>query len=85
MVVVKQFHLLFNFKKHLNMVNKTIKLVGKEVEEPDRKRQRSGMDTDNSKPKRRCTLTRNSIPAQNIKEDLSTVESPAFNTNIEVA
>jgi len=52
------------FRKHLNTVHKSVNLIAKEVEKPERKWQRSGMDTDDSEPKRQCTLTRNSIPAQ---------------------
>ena len=65
-----------NFKKHLNTVHKSIKLVAREVEKPEKKRRRS-VDTDDSEPKRPCTLTRNSIPAQDM-QPLSTVDSPAF-------
>ena len=68
-------------------MHKNAKLVAKEVEKPDKKRQRS--DTDDSELKRQCTLTRNQIPAQKMQsllseyiiEDMqpfSTVESPAF-------
>ena len=52
-----------NFKKHLNAVHKSVKLVAREVEKPENKQRRS-VDTDDSEPKRQCTLTRNSIPAQ---------------------
>ena len=77
-----------NFKKYLNTMHKSIKLVAKEVEKSEKKRQR-GMDTDDNEPKRQCTLTRNFIPAQKIlsllseyviedMQPLSTVESLAF-------
>ena len=68
------------------MLHKNVKLVAKEVEKPDKKRRRS--DTDHSKLKRQCTLTRNQIPAQKMQSLLSeyiiedmhplTVESTAF-------
>ena len=58
-----------NFKRSLNAVHKNAKLVAKEVEKPDKKRQRN--DTDDSKPKRQCTLTRNQIPAQKMRSLLS--------------
>ena len=77
-----------NFKKHLNAVHKSVKLVAREVEKPENKQKRS-VDTYDSEPKRQCTLTRNFIPAQKMQsllseyviedmQPLSTVESPAF-------
>jgi len=77
-----------NFKKHLNTIHKSVKLVAKEVEKSEKKRRRS-MGTDDNEPKRQCTLTRNSIPAQKMQsllsehviedmQPLSTVETPAF-------
>ena len=52
-----------NFKKHLNVVYKNVKLVAREVEKPENKRRRN-VDIDDSESKRQCILTMNSIPAQ---------------------
>ena len=82
-----------NFKKHLTAIHKNVKLVAKEVDKPETEKRRQRSDTDDSEPKRQCTLpdvlARNSIPAQKMRsllseyiiedmQPLSTVESPSF-------
>ena len=82
-----------NFKKHLTAIHKNVKLVAKEVDKPETEKRRKRSDTDDSEPKRQCTLpdvlARNSIPAQKMRsllseyiiedmQPLSTVESPSF-------
>ena len=47
-----------NFKKHLTTVHKNAVLVAKEVEQPEKRKQRRDTDDhdNDSDPKRQCTL-----------------------------
>ena len=49
-----------NFKKHLNTVHKSVKLVAREVNKPENKRRRSA-DTDDSEPKELHPCTKDAV------------------------
>ena len=82
-----------NFKKYLTAIHKNVKLIAKEVDKPETEKRWQRSNTDDSEPKRQCTLpdvlARNSIPAQKMRsllseyimedmQPLSTVESPSY-------
>ena len=79
--------------RNLTTVHENAKLVAKEVDTPETEKRRRRSNTDDSEPKRQCTLpdvlTRNSILAQKMRnllseyiiedmQPLSTVESPGY-------